>query len=217
MCWLAILIFLSVQLTHLDPCKASKPCLNGATCVNNNGDYTCLCKPGYQGKNCEQGEISEIYILAKSYIKKVYDLESECVPLTEQEKKNNKNNNKTTATISITLNEFTPKIVAFKWASFKGITHTTLFQKTKWVSGIGDIGWNGSNIFFQSLARFSQGSIQTRKDVFFFHFSDVDECRTRPCLNGGTCENLQGSYGCKCRAGFLGKHCEIGGYLLYVN
>ncbi|XP_022795937.1 neurogenic locus notch homolog protein 1-like isoform X3 [Stylophora pistillata] len=37
-----------------DPCKASKPCQNGATCVNQNGGYTCLCKPGYQGKNCEQ-------------------------------------------------------------------------------------------------------------------------------------------------------------------
>jgi len=37
-----------------DPCKASKPCQNGATCVNNNGDYNCLCKPGFQGRNCEQ-------------------------------------------------------------------------------------------------------------------------------------------------------------------
>ncbi|XP_027057315.1 oncoprotein-induced transcript 3 protein-like, partial [Pocillopora damicornis] len=37
-----------------DPCKASRPCQNGATCVNQNGGYTCLCKPGYQGKNCEQ-------------------------------------------------------------------------------------------------------------------------------------------------------------------
>ncbi|XP_044168082.1 fibropellin-1-like, partial [Acropora millepora] len=36
------------------PCKASKPCKNNATCVNNNGDYRCICKPGYQGKNCEQ-------------------------------------------------------------------------------------------------------------------------------------------------------------------
>ncbi|CAH3026089.1 unnamed protein product, partial [Porites evermanni] len=37
-----------------DPCEASKPCQNGATCVNNNNDYICNCKPGYQGRNCEQ-------------------------------------------------------------------------------------------------------------------------------------------------------------------
>ena len=41
---------------------------------------------------------------------------------------------------------------------------------------------------------------------------DVNECVTKPCRNGGTCENLQGSYRCKCKAGFLGKHCEIGLY-----
>ena len=41
---------------------------------------------------------------------------------------------------------------------------------------------------------------------------DVNECVTKPCRNGGTCENLQGSYRCKCKAGFLGKRCEIGLY-----
>ena len=41
---------------------------------------------------------------------------------------------------------------------------------------------------------------------------DVNECVTKPCRNSGTCENLQGSYRCKCKAGFLGKHCEIGLY-----
>ena len=52
-------IFFFFYLTCTDPCKASKPCQNGATCVNNNGDYTCLCKPGYQGRNCEQGKSAE--------------------------------------------------------------------------------------------------------------------------------------------------------------
>lgn len=41
---------------------------------------------------------------------------------------------------------------------------------------------------------------------------DVNECVSKPCRNGGTCENLQGSYRCKCKSGFLGKHCEIGLY-----
>lgn len=42
--------------SNIDPCKASKPCKNNAICANSNGDYRCICKPGYQGKNCEQGD-----------------------------------------------------------------------------------------------------------------------------------------------------------------
>lgn len=41
---------------YQDACKANKPCQNGATCIAKNDGYTCLCKPGYQGVNCEQGE-----------------------------------------------------------------------------------------------------------------------------------------------------------------
>lgn len=41
-------------------------------------------------------------------------------------------------------------------------------------------------------------------------FPDVNECLTRPCLNGGTCQNLPGSYKCKCKPGFLGRRCETG-------
>ena len=43
------------SFTHQDICKISKPCQNGATCKLKNDGYTCLCKPGYQGVNCEQG------------------------------------------------------------------------------------------------------------------------------------------------------------------
>ena len=29
------------------------PCLNGATCVSNGNDYTCMCASGFEGVNCE--------------------------------------------------------------------------------------------------------------------------------------------------------------------
>lgn len=41
-------------------------------------------------------------------------------------------------------------------------------------------------------------------------FSDIDECKAGPCLNGGTCSNKPGSYQCACASGFDGKNCENG-------
>ena len=40
-------------------------------------------------------------------------------------------------------------------------------------------------------------------------FSDIDECKDKPCENGGTCINSPpGSYTCNCVAGFKGEKCQ---------
>ena len=39
-------------------------------------------------------------------------------------------------------------------------------------------------------------------------FLDIDECLSKPCLNGGTCHNEVASYSCKCPRGFAGTNCE---------
>lgn len=36
----------------VDECRKS-PCKNGARCTNSQGSYTCKCKPGYSGHNCQ--------------------------------------------------------------------------------------------------------------------------------------------------------------------
>lgn len=37
-----------------DECE-SNPCLNGATCKDEVGSYTCRCPPGFNGTRCETG------------------------------------------------------------------------------------------------------------------------------------------------------------------
>lgn len=50
---------LSPPLADLNYCTHHRPCRNGATCTNTGqGSYTCSCRPGYSGANCET-EIDE--------------------------------------------------------------------------------------------------------------------------------------------------------------
>lgn len=36
----------------------------------------------------------------------------------------------------------------------------------------------------------------------------LNECGSSPCLNGGTCQDMDGRYECKCAAGFAGPNCD---------
>lgn len=37
---------------------------------------------------------------------------------------------------------------------------------------------------------------------------DLNMCRSSPCLNGGTCDNLPNAFVCNCTAGFTGPTCN---------
>ena len=43
-----------------------------------------------------------------------------------------------------------------------------------------------------------------------FVLSDIDECSSNPCQNGGTCTDGVNSYSCACVAGTSGVNCENG-------
>ena len=39
-------------------------------------------------------------------------------------------------------------------------------------------------------------------------YSDIDECASNPCQNGGTCADDVNRYDCTCEAGYTGSDCE---------
>lgn len=42
---------------------------------------------------------------------------------------------------------------------------------------------------------------------------DINECDSKPCLNGGTCLDSYGTYKCTCPHGYTGLSCQVGGFL----
>ena len=48
----------------------------------------------------------------------------------------------------------------------------------------------------------------------FYVISEVDECSSNPCVNGGTCTDQLNRYTCTCESGFTGNNCETG---IYAN
>ena len=43
-------------------------------------------------------------------------------------------------------------------------------------------------------------------------FSDINECSSNPCLNGGACVDQVNGYVCNCLAGYTGVICQNGKY-----
>lgn len=46
--------------------------------------------------------------------------------------------------------------------------------------------------------------------LYSLYISDIDECTSMPCQNGGICTNGVDGYMCACAAGYEGDNCELG-------
>ena len=46
--------------------------------------------------------------------------------------------------------------------------------------------------------------------AYYVIFSEIDECSSRPCQNGGFCTDGVNGYTCDCAAGYVGTDCRNG-------
>ena len=44
--------------------------------------------------------------------------------------------------------------------------------------------------------------------IIYVLYSDIHECASNPCQNGGTCADDVNRYDCTCEAGYTGADCE---------
>ena len=55
MWWCDDVVFCCYSPEDIDECS-SDPCENGGSCVDQPGQYTCLCEKGFDGDLCEEGK-----------------------------------------------------------------------------------------------------------------------------------------------------------------
>ncbi|XP_036757174.2 sushi, nidogen and EGF-like domain-containing protein 1 isoform X1 [Manis pentadactyla] len=170
-----------------DSC-ASGPCHNGGTCFHYIGKYKCDCPPGFSGRHCE---------IAPSPCS-----QSPCVN-------------------GGTCEDLGTDFSCRCQAGYTGhrcqaevdcgppeeVEHATLHS-------------NGTRLGSVALYVCDRGySLSTPKHIRVCQpqgvwselprCHEVDECRSQPCLHGGSCQDRVAGYLCVCRAGHEGAQCEL--------
>ena len=71
--------------------------------------------------------------------------------------------------------------------------------------------------FLKAFNDFSRPEAVTHS-LILFPCSEIDECLSSPCQNGGTCTDLHAGFECACIPGYSGSECQTSKYIgLYSN
>ncbi|XP_034273720.1 delta-like protein 4 [Pantherophis guttatus] len=195
----------------LNYCTHHKPCQNGATCMNTGqGSYTCSCKEGFTGKDCERN-ISECDSSPCKNGGSCTDLGNEykctCLPGYDG------------------INCEHTTLTCLESPCFNG---GTCLEKEKGTSYacLCPMGFTGSNCE-KKVDRCTNNPCANGGQCFVMGQQHVCRCRPgfsgqtceiyisrclrNPCSHGGSCQDLDAThdYKCTCLPGFTGRNCEI--------
>ncbi|XP_032967213.1 sushi, nidogen and EGF-like domain-containing protein 1 isoform X2 [Rhinolophus ferrumequinum] len=170
-----------------DSC-ASGPCHNGGTCFHYIGKYKCDCPPGFSGRHCE---------IAPSPC-----FRSPCVN-------------------GGTCKDLGTDFSCHCQAGYTGrrcqaevdcgppeeVKHATLrFNGTRWGSVALYLCDRGYSLSVPNSVRVCQPHGVWSEPP---QCHEIDECRSQPCLHGGSCQDQVAGYQCICSPGHEGAHCEL--------
>nr|XP_058155717.1 sushi, nidogen and EGF-like domain-containing protein 1 isoform X4 [Dasypus novemcinctus]XP_058155718.1 sushi, nidogen and EGF-like domain-containing protein 1 isoform X4 [Dasypus novemcinctus] len=170
-----------------DSC-ASGPCHNGGTCFHYIGKYKCDCPPGFSGRHCE--------------IAPTPCFRSPCL---------------NGGTCEDRGSDFSCRCRAgYAGRRCQAEVDCGPPEEVKHAT----LRFNGTRVGSVALYTCDQGYSLTAAShvgVCQPHGAwskppqchEVDECRSQPCLHGGSCQDRVGGYQCVCSKGYEGAHCEL--------
>ncbi|XP_017600998.1 PREDICTED: protein crumbs homolog 2 isoform X1 [Corvus brachyrhynchos] len=212
--------------TEIDEC-ASDPCQNGALCNDHVGFYTCTCAPGYQGTQCEM-DINECesqpcqnngtcHDLINSYRCDCSDTGFEGAPceldILECPPPPCRN--------SATCLEGTKGYSCACWPGYTGQDCEEDVDEcvTEPCHNGGlclersNPAHYGTQPHFPSNFSYSQaaGFLCQCQPGFTGEtcFTNINECESQPCQNGGLCHDLVNGFLCQCLPGYSGVECAV--------
>ncbi|XP_006892687.1 PREDICTED: protein crumbs homolog 2 [Elephantulus edwardii] len=212
--------------TEVDEC-ASAPCLHGGSCLDGVGSYRCVCAPGYGGASC-QLDLDECQSQPCAHGGVCHDLVNgfrcDCADTGYEG-----------ARCEEEVLECASAPCAHNASCLEGLGS---FRCLCWPGYSGDLcevdedecAAGPCHHGGQCLQRSDPALYGSAQATFPGKFSfrqaagflcrcpsgfegddcsvDVDECASKPCMNGGRCQNLPNSFKCHCPDGYTGLTCQ---------
>jgi len=198
--------FSNVNCENINEC-ATKPCQNGGTCTDGVNSYTCTCVENYSGTNCESFDHCST---APCQNGGTCTDGANAAPT--------KQNCEQMAISQFGASTTHPGLIEGSWS---WVPHgcsvenaaPTVVNAAHWNNAVG-VGRKDQGPF-----QIVTGSYTCTCAAGFFGTNcgtNIDECATKPCQNGGICTDAVASYTCKCADGYAGFTFKLGFIILRV-